>query len=496
MLNNLDINTLNENTERVLAKITDGSPVATFVINDRHKVIHWNTAIESLTGIKKESIIGTGDHWKAFYGSNKYTMADLIIDGASAAEIEERYRGKSHRSLLIEGAYEAEDHFTVPPGNIRKWLRLTASPIRNKDGSVIGAIETLEDVTERKKAEEALKESESNFRNVFECALDAIWITDSEGNILNANESAASLTGYRLRDLKKSNLSLFIPAESLAVFREVQASLLEGQPLTTPYEQKVIRKDKVEIFIRVATNLITHSGNKAFQSIARDVTKEKRVYESLNYYLREITRAQEEERKRIARELHDSTAQTLIALMHKLENLLNDSGTWPIRQAKELWSLYENVRDVLQEVRRFSRDLRPSVLDDLGLVPALEWLLGELQNTYGIETSLKVTGIERRLPPEPELLLFRIVQESLANVAKHARATRARVEIELVNQIITVTISDNGIGFKPPEIMSNLLFTGKLGLAGMQERVQLLGGSLKIESSPEQGTTVRIEAHI
>jgi PAS domain S-box-containing protein len=496
MLDGLDINNWSTNLEGVLIKITDGSPVATFVINNNHKVIHWNTAIESLTGIKKEEIIGTGDHWKAFYGSNKHTMADLIVDGASAAEIDERYKGKSRASQLIEGAHEAEDIFTIPPGDVKKWLRFTASPIKSTDGCIIGAIETLEDITKRKNAESALKESESNFRNVFECALDAIWVSDAEGNILTANESAALLTGYSLPELKKANLSLFIATESLPLVRDVKARLLLDQPLTRSYEIQVIRKDKVEIVCKVSTNLITHSGNKAFQSIARDFTREKRIFENLNYYLREITRAQEEERKRIARELHDSTAQNLIALMHKLENLLNDKGKLPIRQVKELWGLYENLRDVLQEVRRYSRDLRPSILDDLGLAPALEWLTGELQNNYGIESNLKVVGLDRRLPPEAELLLFRIVQESLMNVAKHARASKAQVEVELNDKRVRVTVSDNGVGFQPPEIMGNLLYTGKLGLAGMQERVQLLGGKLKIDSTPGKGTTVRVEAFI
>jgi len=110
-----------------------------------------------------------------------------------------------------------------------------------------------------------------------------------------------------------------------------------------------------------------------------------------------------------------------------LDNLLTDKTKLSVRDAKALWGFYEQIRDTLQEVRRFSRDLRPSILDDLGLLPALEWVTQDLKNTYLIEVDLKVLGNERRLFPETELLLFRIVQEALRNVAKHAEATRAEV---------------------------------------------------------------------
>jgi signal transduction histidine kinase len=234
----------------------------------------------------------------------------------------------------------------------------------------------------------------------------------------------------------------------------------------------------------------------AFQNIARDITEEKRMQENMRFYLQEIARAQEEERKRIARELHDSTAQTLIALLHQLENLMNDEAKLPVREAKALWGFYEQIRDVLHEVRRFSRDLRPSILDDLGLLPALEWVTGELKKEYGVETAFKVVGSERRFSQEAELILFRIVQEALRNIAKHAQASKAEVKVEFEKQKIRVTISDDGVGFQLPESLGELLHSGKLGLAGMQERVQLLGGNLKLKSKVGKGTTIVTTAPI
>ncbi len=168
----------------------------------------------------------------------------------------------------------------------------------------------------------------------------------------------------------------------------------------------------------------------------------------------------------------------------------------PVKQAKILWGLHEQIRDVLQEVRRFSRDLRPAILDDLGLLPALEWVTGELKNEYGIEVSLNVVGAERRLPQEAELLLFRIVQEAQSNIIKHAQASEAEVKIEFAEKKVVLTISDNGIGFRVPKDLGDLPHKGKLGLAGIQERVELLGGSLKLKSDFGRGSTILIEAPI
>jgi len=228
----------------------------------------------------------------------------------------------------------------------------------------------------------------------------------------------------------------------------------------------------------------------------QDVTEQRNAEENLHHYLQEITRAQEEERKRIAHELHDDTTQNLIALLHQLENLLTERTKLPVREAKALWSFHEQIRDVVQGVRRFSRDLRPSILDDLGLLPALEWVAEELKNGYAVKASLKVVGNEQRLSPEAELLLFRIVQEALRNTAKHSRASKAEVKVEFKEHKITITISDDGVGFKLPENLGILPQTGKLGLAGMQERVQLLSGNLELKSELGKGTTVIVEAPI
>ncbi|MFC2018377.1 PAS domain S-box protein [Chloroflexota bacterium] len=500
-------------TEEMLTRIIDGSCVPMFAINSQHNVTHWNVAMESLTGIKREEVIGTDRAWQPFYTEKRMTMADYIVDGASSKEIEAHYPDMSQQSCLIEGAYEATDVFQFL-GKERKWLHFTASPIKDDRGKIVGAIETLEDITERNNAEEALRSSEKNYRGLFEGALDAIWVNDLKGKIRAANGAAAKLTGYSVKELCRANVKTFLTEESQKSAEEVRSKLVhhfhqswlspsplprqpESDTVAQAYQQEIIRKDGTEAICMVTTNLIAGDGNiKGFQNIARDVTEEKRLYENLNYYMQEITRAQEEERKRIARELHDSTAQTLIALLHQLESLLRDKTKLPIREAKSLWLFHEQIREALQEVRHFSRDLRPSILDDLGLLPALEWLVEQLTNEYAVLTSLEVVGREQRLNQEAELLLFRIVQESIRNIAKHAQASKAMVKIEFGEDRVLVNISDDGIGFQLPEKINDLSYIGKLGLAGMMERAKLLGGTVKLKSELDSGTTVFVEAPI
>ncbi len=480
-------------SSEMLVKIIDGSSIPSFVINKQHQVTHWNTAIEALSKIKRQDIVGTNGQWRAFYAEKRPVMADLIVDEADEREIEAHYQGKCRKSRLIDGAYEAEDFYTDLGGNGR-WLHFAASPIRDSKGEIIGAIETLEDTTERKRAEEALHESEKSFRALFEGAYDAIWVHDLEGNIQTANKAAAKLGGYPVAELVRMNVKSFLSDESLKLAREVSRKLMENKPIDLPYELRLVRKDGSEAICMVSTNLVTSDGEpRGFQNIARDVTQEKRMQENLRYYLQEITRAQEEERKRIARELHDDTAQLLGSLSRQLDNFSRKKQDLTPEDVSFIKDLQTQLNSGVQSVHRFVQDLRPSLLDDLGLIPALRSLMKDLQEYDGIATSLRVVGGERRFPPEFESLLFRIVQEALNNIRRHAQAPEASVVIDFSGDKVKVTISDNGRGFALSGRVDDLPRSGKLGLVGMQERARLLGGTLKVQSTPGKGTTLIVE---
>jgi len=221
--------------------------------------------------------------------------------------------------------------------------------------------------------------------------------------------------------------------------------------------------------------------------VARDITEKKTAQDNLRFYVQQVSQAQESERKRIARELHDDTAQALFAVLRNLEDLGSDHPHYTVRDIRE------QLRVVLQGIRQFSQQLRPSMLDDLGLLPALNWLSGDLSKNSGIVTKVQVVGEVRHLSSDAELMLFRITQEALNNAKKHAQATKVDVLVEFCDQKIRVTVSDDGKGFVMPAHAGDLARSGKLGLAGMEERAQLLAGSLKVTSAPGAGTRLTVE---
>jgi len=218
-----------------------------------------------------------------------------------------------------------------------------------------------------------------------------------------------------------------------------------------------------------------------------------RMQENLRFYLQQVTKAQEEERKRISHELHDETVQALVVLSRRLDDLASDKKGLPEEYRHDLEEIWQQTNDVIREIRRLSQDLRPAALDQLGLVPALEWLASETTEYSGIRIGISVLGEKRRLPEEIELVLFRITQEALRNVWRHSSASAAEIKVDFDKEKVKIAVSDNGKGFKLPEKMVDYARNGKLGLAGMQERAQLVGGTLKVSSKEGEGTDVIME---
>jgi signal transduction histidine kinase len=221
-----------------------------------------------------------------------------------------------------------------------------------------------------------------------------------------------------------------------------------------------------------------------------------RLYESMRFYVQEITRAQEDERQRIARELHDETIQMLIVLSRRLEALITPSEPMSETTRQRLRSLQELIRNTSGGIRRFVRELRPPTLDHLGLVATIEGLTRDLAEKDELEAELRATGDVRRLTSEEELVLFRIAQEALSNVRRHSAASQVIVRLGFYPDKVLMAVDDNGRGFHVPERMDDLVSMGRLGLIGMQERARTLGGTLTIQSEPGRGTVVTVDVPI
>ncbi len=340
-----------------------------------------------------------------------------------------------------------------------------------------------------------VRTSEEEYRDLFDNATVAIFVQDLEGHVTAANKACVSLTGYPLEELVGLSMRKLIPFHAFAGLAQVQQLLLRGEPKVPRYDIQMVRRDGAECILSMTTRLVSEKGQpQGFQHIAMDVTERRRMRDTLNYYMRQVLTAQEEERKRIARELHDETAQSLLLTLQKVDTITYGSEVkLPKPAEKELEELRTLLLQTLGNVRRLTRDLRPEILDDLGLVAAVEWLAEDVERASGIKTKVQVEGRRRNLPPETQLLLFRIAQEAFSNIRRHSAASEARALLEFVDGKVRVTIEDNGRGFEMPESLAELASTGKLGVLGMSERARLAGGSLNVRAAPSAGTRVEVQ---
>jgi two-component system, NarL family, sensor histidine kinase DegS len=225
-----------------------------------------------------------------------------------------------------------------------------------------------------------------------------------------------------------------------------------------------------------------------------DMATQKRMHESMGYFVRQMMTAQEDERNRIALELHDEPAQALLVICQRLDALAErERARTGDELSGELRGVRESVVHTLTGLRRLSQGLRPRILDDHGLAAALGWLGDQIHDESGIEIQVETEGRLADLPLNTQLLLFRIAQEAMRNVARHASASQAVVSVRTDGRALTMTITDDGRGFLVPPTLSDLAGSGRLGLAGMAERVRLLGGVLNIRSVLGKGSMVEVE---
>ncbi len=259
-----------------LSQIIDSIPIPTFVLDNDHVVIHYNPAMENLTGIAHDEIYGTRDAWKAFYGAARPTMADLIVDGAPEQEIARYYRGKYRKSTVKAGAYEAEDFFP-DIGDGGRWLYFTAAPLMDSDGNVLGALETLQDTTERRRAVKASLKSERRFRTLLDFAPYSILVFSVDGLVSYLNPAFTETFGWTLEELRGKRIP-YIPPELEAETLEHLRKLMEEKVIRR-YETRRLTKDgRILDVVWRASVFADSSGEPAgVLVILRDITRVKRI---------------------------------------------------------------------------------------------------------------------------------------------------------------------------------------------------------------------------
>lgn len=351
--------------------------------------------------------------------------------------------------------------------------------------------ELEERIAERKRAEMALRESEERYRELFENAKDAIYVHDLEGTYLSINRAAEKLSGYAREEIIGHNFRDFVAPEHARYVRDSFWKKLAQQGETT-YEVEVIAKDGRRVPIEISSRAIYENGMLVgVQGMARDITERKLAQDALQMFSRQLIEAQEDERRRIARELHDQIGQILTAVkmnLHAVQRFCQGSEA-----GSYVKDNIEAVDEALRLVRDLSVDLRPPILDDLGLTTALRWYVDRYTKRTGlsVEVLIDLPDENERFSRELETACFRIAQEALTNVVRHAKATHVVVRLSRDADALLLTVKDNGVGFDIERLRKRAPRVATLGLISMQERAHAAGGTIELDSAPDSGTEIR-----
>ena len=352
--------------------------------------------------------------------------------------------------------------------------------------------ELEEIIVERERAEVALRESEERYRELFENAKDAIYVHDLEGTYLKINRAAERLSGYTREEIVGHNFVEFLAPEHIRFVRNSFCAKLAQQGETS-YEVDVIAKDGRRVPVEVSSRAIYENGKiVGVQGMARDITERKLAQDALQVFSRQLIEAQEEERRRIARELHDQIGQILTAV--KMNLYMVQQFCHGSEAGSRVKDNIEAVDEALRLVRDLSIDLRPPVLDDLGLVTALQWYVDRYANRTGlsVEVVSDLPDPNERFSRELETACFRIAQEALTNVVRHANASQVLVELNKDSNSLSLLVKDNGLGFDLESLQKRAPRAATLGLVSMQERAHAAGGTIEIESEHSKGTRIRV----
>ncbi len=373
-----------------------------------------------------------------------------------------------------------------------------------------------EDITQRNRTELALRDSEARYRILMEQAVDGIAVIDASGKYVDVNSTGCEMLGYTRAEFLTKTIAEILEPGSLEQLPIPFAEMRGGKAVVL--ERVMQRKDGSLFPVEVRTKMLPDG---RFHGIFTDISERKRLEaevqtmleaqqkwnveledkvraktaelrqlsEMRDQLLRQMITAQEEERRRVARELHDETSQALTAL---IANLAIVQTLSPAKAKAHLDEIKTSIAETLKGVNRIVLDLRPTLLDDYGLMPALSWYANK---RVGSSTHVEVTvpEPELRLPSEAETILFRIGQEAISNVANHSKASWIRIDLcqNHVKNEITLEIRDNGAGFDTERFRQPTSNEGlHLGLLGMQERIGLIGGKLRIQSKPGKGTLI------
>jgi PAS domain S-box-containing protein len=395
-------------------------------------------------------------------------------------------------------AYHNTYRIIRPDGSIR-WIRDRGFPVRDESGEAVRFAGIAEDITSQKQAEEALRESEQQMRLFMEATADCLWKWDLlTGNVVRSVGFNRAF-GYSAQELDSTITwweERLHPDDRGKVLSTFQDMIASGGNVCS-YEYRFRRKDGTLAVIHDRAYIVRDAKGKALSALGAmtDITERKRAAKDLedaNYQLRVLSRQlfhiQEEERRHLARELHDEIGQTLAAAKINLKIIAPDA---PAKIGGRLDDSIQLLDGLLRQVRELSLNLRPPLLDELGLVPTLRWLVDQQAQRAGLRVTFTANANGLEIDPDVQTACFRVAQEAITNIIRHAEAKSVAVELRHETKRLWLSVRDDGAGFDPSEIQKGATQPSSLGLVSMKERALLVRGGLEFHSAPGSGTEIR-----
>lgn len=361
-------------------------------------------------------------------------------------------------------------------------------------------IELQKEIAERKLAEESLRKTEQRFRTIFENTVVGLYRTTPDGRILLANPALVKMMGYRsFEELARLNLEKegLDPSTPRSVFKQ----RIEKKDKVIGLESVWIKRDGTKLFVSESAVAVRDEQGHIlyYEGTAQDITKRKEAEEKLLFYQKQLrslasqlSLAEEQLRRRIASELHDHIAQNLAISKIKLGSLADTASTQ--ERAESMREITDLIAQTIEETRSLTFEVSPPVLYELGFEAAVGWLARQARQRFGLDVKFTDDGLAKPLDTNIKVLLFQAVRELLVNVVKHAKARKASVSTKKVRNNIRITVEDDGVGFDPSRVKARDYSKGGFGLFNTRERLDQIGGSVEIHSSPGQGTRIILVA--
>ena len=388
--------------------------------------------------------------------------------------------------------------FTLEKRYLRKdgqpfWAQATTAVVRNPDGKLALALGVVEDITERKQAEESLRLSEERFRVAFEEAPVGIIMVVGEGILARVNRAFCQMSGYTADELIGTSIHDLTYPEDRGRSKELNEQVLAGLIPGFAMENRYLTKNGGFLWVQMTATAVHDRGGNVVcgLGIIENITDRKRAEEALakeHRNIKHMLRSSDNERQLIAYEIHDGLAQQLAGAIMRFDAYEYLRGTNPVQAAEAYHAAITMVRQGHFETRRLIARVRPPILDESGVVEAVAHLVNELRREKGPRIEFLNSVEFDRLEPTLENAIYRIAQEALTNACKHSQSKRIWVSLLQRDDRLRVEIRDWGVGFDPKAVPK-----GHFGLEGIRQRARLLGGKCSIRSMAGKGTRIRVE---